>query len=48
MQARRQNFHNSHSEKYHLFCLPHHGRWFQTGTLADIEKTEATLKNFRI
>jgi MurNAc alpha-1-phosphate uridylyltransferase len=23
-----------------LFCLPHHGRWFQTGTLEDIKKTE--------
>ena len=29
-----------------LFCLPHHGRWFQTGTLADIEKTEAALRQF--
>jgi N-acetyl-alpha-D-muramate 1-phosphate uridylyltransferase len=28
-----------------LFCLPHHGRWFQTGTLEDIAKTEAALKN---
>jgi N-acetyl-alpha-D-muramate 1-phosphate uridylyltransferase len=27
-----------------LFCLPHHGRWFQTGTLADIQKTEAALR----
>ena len=27
-----------------LFCLPHHGRWFQTGTLADIRQTEAALK----
>ncbi len=27
-----------------LFCLPHHGRWFQTGTLADIRQTEAELK----
>ena len=27
-----------------LFCLPHHGRWFQTGTLPDIQKTEATLR----
>lgn len=27
-----------------LFCLPHHGRWFQTGTLADIRKTEEALK----
>jgi len=23
-----------------LFCLPHHGQWFQTGTIADIEKAE--------
>jgi MurNAc alpha-1-phosphate uridylyltransferase len=27
-----------------LFCLPHHGRWFQTGTLDDIRKTEEALK----
>ena len=27
-----------------LFCLPHHGRWFQTGTIADIAKTEEQLK----
>lgn len=27
-----------------LFCLPHHGRWFQTGTLADIQRTEEELK----
>ncbi len=26
-----------------LFCLPHHGRWFQTGTLADIRKTEDAI-----
>jgi N-acetyl-alpha-D-muramate 1-phosphate uridylyltransferase len=26
-----------------LFCLPHHGRWFQTGTLADIRKAEEQL-----
>jgi len=26
-----------------LFCLPHHGRWFQTGTMADIRKTEEEL-----
>jgi len=26
-----------------LFCLPHHGRWFQTGTLADIQKAESHL-----
>jgi len=23
-----------------LFCLPHHGRWFQTGTIADVKKAE--------
>jgi len=23
-----------------FFCLPHHGRWFQTGTIADIEIAE--------
>jgi MurNAc alpha-1-phosphate uridylyltransferase len=28
-----------------LFCLPHHGRWFQTGTLADIRQTEEALKH---
>ena len=28
-----------------LFCLPHHGRWFQTGTLADIKKAEAHLNS---
>ncbi len=27
-----------------LFCLPHHGRWYQTGTLADIRQTEAALQ----
>jgi NDP-sugar pyrophosphorylase family protein len=27
-----------------LFCLPHHGRWFQTGTIEDIQKTEIELK----
>ena len=27
-----------------LFCLPHHGRWFQTGTIDDIRKTEEALK----
>jgi hypothetical protein len=27
-----------------LFCLPHQGRWFQTGTLDDIRKTEVELK----
>lgn len=27
-----------------LFCLPHHGRWFQTGTVADIRRTAEELK----
>jgi MurNAc alpha-1-phosphate uridylyltransferase len=27
-----------------LFCLPHQGRWFQTGTLADIRQAEEELK----
>ncbi len=27
-----------------LFCLPHCGRWFQTGTLEDIKKAEEQLK----
>lgn len=27
-----------------LFCLPHHGRWFQTGTVADLEKAERLLR----
>jgi len=31
-----------------LFCLPHHGRWFQTGTLPDIRRTEEELKHFKI
>jgi len=26
-----------------LFCLPHHGRWFQTGTIDDICRTETEL-----
>ena len=26
-----------------LFCLPHHGRWFQTGTIADIGMAEELL-----
>jgi MurNAc alpha-1-phosphate uridylyltransferase len=28
-----------------LFCLPHRSRWFQTGTIADIKKTEGILGN---
>lgn len=27
-----------------LFCLPHHGEWFQTGTVADIQRTETFLQ----
>jgi len=27
-----------------LFCMPHHGQWFQTGTVADIKKAEEELK----
>jgi MurNAc alpha-1-phosphate uridylyltransferase len=27
-----------------LFCLPHRGRWFQTGTLEDIQQAERRLK----
>jgi MurNAc alpha-1-phosphate uridylyltransferase len=27
-----------------LFCLPHHGQWFQTGTIEDIKKAEEKLK----
>lgn len=26
-----------------LFCLPHHGRWFQAGTVADLKRTEELL-----
>ena len=29
-----------------LFCLPHQGRWFQTGTPGDIKKAEEQLKTF--
>jgi MurNAc alpha-1-phosphate uridylyltransferase len=31
-----------------LFCLPHHGRWFQTGTLADVKKTEEMLAHVKL
>jgi MurNAc alpha-1-phosphate uridylyltransferase len=34
LEALRQN---------RLFCLPHHGPWFQTGTLEDIKKAERHL-----
>jgi MurNAc alpha-1-phosphate uridylyltransferase len=27
-------------KKKRLFCLPHLGKWFQTGTIADIKKAE--------
>jgi MurNAc alpha-1-phosphate uridylyltransferase len=27
-----------------LCCLPHHGQWFQTGTIADIKKAEEHFK----
>lgn len=30
-----------------LFCLPHRGKWFQTGTLADIRAAEEFLKGQR-
>jgi MurNAc alpha-1-phosphate uridylyltransferase len=33
-------------EQNRLFCLPHHGRWFQTGTIPDIHRTEEELKRF--
>ena len=32
--------------KNRLFCLPHHGRWFQTGTIEDIKKAEEQLKEW--
>ncbi len=28
-----------------LFCLPHRGRWFQTGTLADLKRTEKIIQD---
>jgi MurNAc alpha-1-phosphate uridylyltransferase len=28
-----------------LFCLPHHGRWFQTGSIRDIQMAERELKS---
>jgi N-acetyl-alpha-D-muramate 1-phosphate uridylyltransferase len=28
-----------------LMCLPHHGKWFQTGTMGDIEKAERIIAN---
>ncbi|HZI32411.1 MAG TPA: nucleotidyltransferase family protein [Candidatus Binatia bacterium] len=35
-------------EQNRLFCLPHHGRWFQTGTIEDIRKTEEELKDIKL
>lgn len=31
-----------------FFCLPHQGRWFQTGTPDDIRKTETELERLRL
>jgi MurNAc alpha-1-phosphate uridylyltransferase len=31
-------------ERGRLFCLPHHGSWYQTGTLQDIRQAEAVLQ----
>jgi len=31
-----------------LFCLPHQGRWFQTGTMEDIRRTEEALKLIKL
>jgi MurNAc alpha-1-phosphate uridylyltransferase len=31
-----------------LFCLPHHGRWFQTGTITDIRRTEEELQRITL
>ncbi len=31
-----------------LFCLPHHGRWFQTGTIDDIRRTELELGRLKL
>jgi NDP-sugar pyrophosphorylase family protein len=31
-------------EQKRLFCLPHHGRWFQAGTLPDLQHTEEVLR----
>lgn len=30
-------------ERNRLFCLAHHGRWFQAGTLDDLQRTEEVL-----
>ena len=35
-------------EQGRLFCLPHHGRWFQTGTIEDIKKTEKALESVKL
>lgn len=35
-------------EQNRLFCLLHHGRWFQTGTLTDIKKAEEELPSLSL
>jgi MurNAc alpha-1-phosphate uridylyltransferase len=35
-------------EQNRLFCLPHHGRWFQTGTIPDIQRTEEELRRLTL
>jgi MurNAc alpha-1-phosphate uridylyltransferase len=35
-------------EQNRLFCLPHHGRWFQTGTIPDIHRTEEELRRIAL
>jgi MurNAc alpha-1-phosphate uridylyltransferase len=35
-------------EQNRLFCLPHHGRWFQTGTIPDIHRTEEELRRLAL
>lgn len=34
---------NAAMKRNSLFCLPHEGRWFQTGTLGDIHKAEKIM-----
>jgi MurNAc alpha-1-phosphate uridylyltransferase len=35
-------------EQNRLFCLPHQGHWFQTGTVPDIIRTEERLNNLPV
>jgi MurNAc alpha-1-phosphate uridylyltransferase len=35
-------------EQNRLFCVPHPGRWFQTGTIPDIQRTEEELKRLAL